>query len=115
MFTPCRDFVAIGGSTWEKKVETDTRTADVEVVEVDALGDELEDADVGELGAAAQFDVAQFGTASRQRLQAAVGEARAAVEQHALHRRTEGRRGAAQHSRYALKKNQKEKQTQRNE
>ena len=93
----------------KKKVETDTRTADVEVVEVDALGDELEDADVGELGAAAQFDVAQFGTASRQRLQAAVGEARAAVEQHALHRRTEGRRGAAQHSRYALKKKPKRK------
>lgn len=47
-------------------------TADVEMAEMGALGDQFQDADVAHLGAASHFDMSQFGASATQRLQSSV-------------------------------------------
>jgi len=63
----------VAAGSWSRLDARDLRaTADVEMAEMGALGDQFQDADVAHLGAASHFDMSQFGASATQRLQSSV-------------------------------------------
>lgn len=82
IFSPGSSQPPLGRATLDDHRTTAQLTSDVQVVEVDALRDQLEDPDVGDVDAAFDFQMAQLGAPAPDQRQPAVRQAGAAVEDH---------------------------------
>lgn len=82
-------------------------SAHVQMAHVDALGDELQDSGVRQLGAASQLNVPQLRTPPADGLQSSVRESSTSVEEDSFHGRAKRRRGPSEDSGDALKDRKK--------